>query len=107
MAQANPCTYAWLLPKLTKTARRCGYALALHGSMARDLDLIAVPWVKHPKTPTQLTESILGALNGWIDPSRKHLTPLLRPHGRQSVLICFTSSPIYIDLSIMTPWQKN
>ena len=30
---------------LCDVAREMGYALALHGSMNRDMDLIAVPWV--------------------------------------------------------------
>lgn len=36
--------YAHLYPSLVVDARELGYALALHGSMARDLDLVAIPW---------------------------------------------------------------
>lgn len=36
--------YQSILPALRDTARDHGYALALHGSQRRDLDLIAVPW---------------------------------------------------------------
>lgn len=31
------------LPGMQLAARGCGYALAVHGSLARDIDLIAVP----------------------------------------------------------------
>jgi len=36
--------YKSVLPKIREVARSCGYAIGLHGSMRRDLDLIAVPW---------------------------------------------------------------
>ena len=35
---------AALYPDLAEIAREHGYALAVHGSLARDFDLIAVPW---------------------------------------------------------------
>lgn len=37
--------YTFLYPILCEAARACGYALAIHGTMQRDLDLVAVPWV--------------------------------------------------------------
>lgn len=36
--------YRRILPAVRTAARECGYALAAHGSMRRDLDLIAAPW---------------------------------------------------------------
>lgn len=46
--------YAWMVPRLTEVARDCGYALGVHGSMHRDLDLIAVPWVDEAKSADDL-----------------------------------------------------
>ena len=40
-----------ILPGIRRRARHMGYAIAVHGSMARDLDLIAVPWVDRPADP--------------------------------------------------------
>jgi hypothetical protein len=37
--------YTSLLPELRRVAREYGYELGLHGSMTRDLDLIAAPWI--------------------------------------------------------------
>lgn len=34
------------IEEMRSVARSHGYALAVHGSLARDLDLIAVPWQK-------------------------------------------------------------
>lgn len=36
--------YAAMYPGLAEIFHRHGYALAVHGSLARDFDLIAVPW---------------------------------------------------------------
>lgn len=41
--------FACLYPGLCDVARRHGYALAIHGTVTTDLDLIAVPWVNDPE----------------------------------------------------------
>lgn len=48
MKPANnaPFYAAGLYPKLADIFRSHGYALAVHGSVGTDFDLIAVPWVK-------------------------------------------------------------
>jgi hypothetical protein len=43
-ANAMPAIYCHLLPMALRVGRDLGYAIALHGSVRRDLDLIAVPW---------------------------------------------------------------
>ena len=43
--------YAALYPELAEVARSHGYALAVHGSLARDFDLIAVPWAESVSEP--------------------------------------------------------
>lgn len=70
-----PLGYVSLLPALTRAAKSNGYALAVHGSMRRDLDLVAVPWP------------------GTQDPAQK-------PHGRLAWAIHLGGGP-YIDLSVM------
>lgn len=42
----------------TRVARRHGYAIGVHGSMSRDLDLIAVPWVESASSPDELLKEI-------------------------------------------------
>lgn len=42
---AKPGLYAFFFEGLKAIARSYGYNLVLHGSMNRDLDLIAIPWV--------------------------------------------------------------
>lgn len=40
----NAPVYAGMYKELTEVARSHGYAMAVHGSMARDFDLICIPW---------------------------------------------------------------
>jgi hypothetical protein len=51
-------TYCALYPELAEIARKHGYALAIHGSMARDFDLICIPWVDAPSTPGAVIDEI-------------------------------------------------
>lgn len=41
-----PAWYGLYFVGMCKTARECGYALALHGSLQRDCDTIAAPWTE-------------------------------------------------------------
>jgi len=98
-------SYALIYPILCEIAKPLGYALALHGSMNRDMDLIAVPWVDNAKEPEILVEAIKKKINGFTgwdtDPG------YLAPHGRRVWLIWFNGidypkgGGTCIDLSIM------
>ena len=59
-------------------AREHGYALAVHGSQMRDLDLIAVPWVGEASEAEVLAEAIRAAVGGAFGTG----DPSTRPHGR-------------------------
>lgn len=103
-------TFAWMVPHIAEVAKRFGYAIGLHGSMARDLDLIAVPWVDHAAPAEDLVEAIREAVGGVIrnDPpteENKYYTdtrnPKDCPHGRRAWLIDFSGHRFYIDLSVL------
>lgn len=51
--------YACIYPGLCEIARSMGYALAIHGSVANDLDLIACPWVDEVSTPQELIDKLM------------------------------------------------
>jgi hypothetical protein len=92
--------YAYALPKLITAARAVGYALAVHGSMVRDLDLVAVPWVADARSPVEL----IAALAAVFDPTGKHIyghtPPTVKPHGRLAFVIQLAGGP-YLDVSVM------
>lgn len=103
-------TFAWMVPHLTEVARKYGYAIGLHGSMGRDLDLIAVPWVREASPAEVLVEAIRDAVGGSIrnDPQTEDnkyaldtKNPGEKPHGRRAWSIYFSGHRFYIDLSVM------
>jgi hypothetical protein len=108
--------YSFIYAHLIPIAREHGYALSLHGSMQRDLDLIAVPWIDEASKPYDLVIAIKTAINGYIhdewdfekcalerDFSRRN--PTIKPHGRLTWAIQLGAG-YYIDLSVM-PKQEG
>ena len=47
-----------LIEPLRETAHKLGYALAVHGSLVRDIDLIACPWTRDAVPANELAEAI-------------------------------------------------
>lgn len=103
-----PFFYAPLYADMRDAAEKCGYALALHGSMARDFDLIAVPWSESATGPAVLVRALSDAI-GYKplagDPQNGTYPTTDKPHGRLGWPIHLMSG-LYIDLSIM-PRQKD
>lgn len=85
-----------LYPGLAEIARANGYALAVHGSLARDMDLIAVPWIESPSCPEQVIVAIETAYGIRRIGS---LTPAA--HGRLVQTIGIQFGECFIDLSFM------
>lgn len=84
-------------------ARECGYAIGVHGSIARDIDLIAAPWAEDAKTTTELLSAILAVIapaGGYL-PSDDWVAHM--PQGRLAFPFYFPGDPHqpYIDLSVM------
>ena len=98
--------YLAVLPSIRTVARTLGYGIGVHGSMRRDLDLIAVPWSEEHATPDALAKAIqyaaLGTHGDVVNWEQK-------PCGRiaTSFPICWTEdrrpSSGHIDLSVMMP----
>lgn len=53
-----PVYAAALYPKLCSLFQKHGYALAIHGSMARDFDIIAVPWGEKLSSPDEVIKEM-------------------------------------------------
>jgi hypothetical protein len=92
--------YVGLFLQLSKVTRELGYALAIHGSSARDLDVIAVPWSSNAVTAEKLVAEILANSGGFLAPYEAHEMPRLRPHGRMCWFI-HLGGGAYIDLSVL------
>lgn len=108
---ASPASYyATLLPKLREIAATHGYALALHGSLTRDCDLVAVPWQEWAHPALTLVTAIRDEIGGWFhspDPQFESMIKdgcvSMKPHGRRSYSIHLTAHGMdgpYLDISV-------
>lgn len=61
---AKPQLYAYYFFVLKEIAKEFGYNLVVHGSMNRDLDLIAIPWVDDPKPELELIHALSAHITG-------------------------------------------
>lgn len=62
---AKPQLYAYYFLQLKEIAKDFGYNLVVHGSMNRDLDLIAVPWTDEPKPELDLIHELHRSITGY------------------------------------------
>lgn len=106
---ARAAAYVALYPMLERIARRHGYALAVHGSLHRDFDLIAVPWVEEASDALALIKAMKKAtrtvtLHEETDRLVKDCRPTKKPHGRTSYSLHVTNYGMYggyLDISVM------
>lgn len=95
---AFPSLYATLYPWLLNVADEHGYAVAIHGSLQRDLDIVAVPWTEEAVSAETLVEYIAEKLGAFLE--EWPLSPAQKPHGRR-VWALILSGGAYIDFSVM------
>lgn len=98
--------YRGILPKIRDAARAEGYAIGVHGSLRRDMDLIAVPWAEKCSSKDRLARAIHRAACGIESASYQWEQ---KPHGRMATCfpVCFPEwseavppSLGHIDLSV-------
>lgn len=89
--------YVALYPELAKLTREHGYALAVHGSLGRDMDLVCIPWVEMPSEPDAVVTAITNkfAIRAVGGP------PTMKSHGREAWTISIGFGECFIDLSFM------
>lgn len=98
-----------IVDQIRDVAKEHGWAIGEHGSMVRDIDLIAVPWTAEAATPEVLVAAIV-RVTGY----NRHGVALghPRPGGRRSILLVHaratfeqtekgTWTPPAVDLSLM------
>jgi len=97
-----PCLYAEYYGQLKGIARKHGYALAVHGTLRKDLDLIAVAWIPKAKGPLQMLWEMTKYIG--VNYTKKALIAHSgkKPHGRVAYTIV-TGGGGYIDISVIPP----
>ena len=88
--------YACVYAQLAEVTRSHGYALAAHGSLAADFDLVCIPWVPGVSDPQSVVDEITSrfAIEQFGEPSQKE-------HGRIAYTISFSFGDCRLDLSFM------
>lgn len=91
--------YARVFTKARCVAWQEGYALMLHGSFTRDLDLLAVPWAEKCCTADHLVKRICSRALLQLLPN----TATKKLHGRVAYTAMFKAfdDPRFVDISVM------
>ena len=93
---AKPSYYAIMFEPLKKIALKYGYNLVLHGSLNRDLDLIAIPWQENLGSVDEMIDEFSSYVGGEVLLSNKRpqadgtITDdrfTHKPHGRVVYII--------------------
>jgi len=118
---AKPSLYAYYFELIKEIGLKYGYNILLHGSINRDLDLIAIPWQEAIGDKLKMINEICSAIGGDIlkEENRE------KPHGRECWIININRTiktkydgmvsniiecedpQYYIDLSIMPTINKS
>lgn len=80
--------YAYYLGAMQELAREMGYNLVLHGSLSRDCDLVAIPWIDNPEPHFELIRALDFKLTGrthYTQPENYMYSVL--PGGRHAYVI--------------------
>jgi hypothetical protein len=89
------------IERIRKIGRECGYAVAVHGSRVRDLDLVAIPWVHDSTSVGHLLDKLLDAGFMYRDSEVE-----LKPH-RVAMPLFGGGGCEYVDLSIVYHGHLN
>ena len=89
--------YCALYPKIAEIARTHGYALAVHGSMDRDFDVVCIPWTENPSEPKVVVDELTSKFALW----NHGFNPGIKLHGRLVWTLTIGHGQCFIDLSFM------
>lgn len=122
---AKPSLYSFYFEVIKEIGLKYGYNIVLHGSLNRDLDLIAIPWEETIGDKEQMINDISEAIGGNILMQNRSIDNIdgdrfgLKPHGRivyiininrdfkmkfnglKSTIVEYSDPQYYIDLSVI------
>lgn len=109
--------YEQIIEPIRARAQELGYAVAVHGTLKRDIDLVAIPWIGEAVEAHELAEAVrvvAESITGWAKPKIglevseyfKQGSRGSKPHGRLVWSFHLTQKwqgggGPYIDLSVM------
>ena len=118
-----PPYYSILYAQLDRVVQRFGWALTLHGSMMRDMDVVLIPWTDDAEHEDKVVDAIRLFVEGkYIVSKRKrnenkmkslskdgmaHFQITEKPHGRRAITLFIGVSSYYLDISIIPRAEQN
>ena len=90
---------------IRQCAMNYGWALALHGSLASDMDIMAIPWVETAVSFKELIDRISKLVTGNMLAESYFLTYDEKPHHRIVATIPIIED-FYLDISTIKEEQK-
>lgn len=107
-AASRAPAYAVIYHGLAEIARRHGYALAIHGSLQTDLDLIAVPWVNTATDAETLITALYAHCGACLPatPDAEIHAPEQKPHGRRAWNL-YMMAGAKVDVSVLPRIQDG
>jgi hypothetical protein len=92
-----------MYPDLAKIFQRHGYALAVHGSLARDFDLIGIPWADKVSPEKEVLAEVTKVFAVRLIDEE----PTQRNYGRRVYTLSCAWGECAIDLSFFQPCKLN
>jgi len=118
--KAKPGLYAMYFLHLKQIAEHYGYNLVIHGSLDRDLDLVAIPWVDNPRPEQDMIKDFQMHLTGrnvlrpsgnvqfTVLPGNRHSYVINLNRGdKKGEWVRFEDEQYYIDISVTQLNTKN
>ena len=105
----KPNFYSYCLEPMKIIAKEFGYNLLVHGSLNRDMDLIAVPWSDTPKDELNLIKALDMYLRDVYMETKDDYMHSVLPGGRNAYVINlnraskwnnFNDAEYYFDISV-------
>jgi len=99
-ANGRAAFYASIWPDIMKAAHECGWALGLHGSLASDMDIMAMPWTEDATPVETMIQALSDCFVG--SPWKEYHTV---PHrGKPNSRVVYTMSiwsDWYLDINVI------
>lgn len=118
----KPGLYAMYYEMLKDIAKDYGYNLVIHGSMARDLDLIAIPWIDNPRDEQEMILDFqqymtgkqetrpTGKIHYTVMPGNRHAYTISLNRGdKNGEWVRYGDKEYYLDISVtqLAPSQSQ
>ena len=102
VANGKAAFYACILEDLKKAALNCGWALGLHGSLANDMDIMAMPWTEDA-TPVEVMIQDLSDCFTENPFKDQHTVPHYNKPNNRVVYTMNIYADFYLDINVIKP----